>query len=325
MFVLQEPLREGEPDAVVSNGQPEPQEPASAPVEVASDPVIDETPAPEAEGQPADQPEAEPVVDNELNDDDWNALKERYPDKFKVEAPKEPEPPKKESDPYYAAISRASAESYTRIQAAQRQIIAGDLPDDPDALAADLDLAGEWHAASERRGQLFVNRLVVERALGIDPAKLDDNDTIQQQYGDLLNNLEATQVNAFRLRNSAVREHNPAKRAEIITKALTMDSTAVGEFYRLSADLLVEHGKRVGKAEIEKTVGKRMEQTAAQARSNGSTEAHAKAKALVAAGTVMSTASNGSRPTRSDAELLADPTTPIQTLIEIRNRQRNGG
>ena len=298
----------GEPDGG-GGGAPTPEPPASEPApEPASEPEApasgDEPPADEPAATPAEEGDAPPAA-VELTAEDRVALldllaeSDEYKERIAKDAPPpKAEPPKRErgqlSDPFFNAVTQQANDSYTRIRDASAKLAAGEL-ESADDLLADIAVTGAWQAASERRGQLAVNRAVIERALGAEDG-LTEGDALHDQYGDLLSSLETAQQNAYRLRNAAVREYDARKRSDMITRAEIMDATAVGDFYHKTIGLAVEKGKLDGKAEAEQSFGKRATNLADKARTNGHTEAIAKAKQVVMAGKVQSSASEPSKP-----------------------------
>lgn len=293
MLLLHRYLLEGEPDGsgAISTDQPITPEPASTPAEDASD-----TPASELEEQPADTESETPV--DEWTDDDRSSLIDLDGDNLlkhpkmqaaidaaaqrKVEADQKAAQHRPDADPFYRALSQESAQAYRLVAAAQEKITAGEYPDDPDQLLAALDVTGAWQAASERRGQNIATRAALERAIGIDPAKLDDAIPLQKDYADALTALETVQQNAYRLRQQAVREYDPQKRGSLITKAEQMDAGANGAFIFEAIKMAVAHGREVEAVEQEKRTGKRIADATKTARENGNTEAIARAKRTLA-------------------------------------------
>lgn len=206
-----------------------------------------------------------------------------------------------------------------------RQYNAGELTELPDVFMADHQVSGSWAHAAAEGSQLDLAERLFERTLGIDPAKLDESDPLQRRYSDALGQRAREHDAAFREYNKVYTEPDPAKRNAIIIRAEQRQATATAAFLLERDALLVEHGKKLGGAETEKAVEKRITNGLETAGKNGRTEAMAKAQADLQARRATATATGIAAPARSDAEILADPTTPVQKLMEIRRRQQGGG
>lgn len=329
-------LLEGEPDGsgTISSDQPVIEEAASPPVSDASTDTPQEAVEPAAEAQEA--PAADSDAPADLSDDEITALADLYGDKLlasekvqaeisrrakeTVEAEKQATANKPEADPFYRAISAESQQAYQIIAAAQQKMAQGEYPDDPESLMAAIDTTGSWQAASERRGQNLAMRMTLERTLGIDPNKLDDSKPIEKAYADMLTSLETGTQNAYRLRQQAVREYDPQKRASLLARSEQMDAGANGASIFEGIKLAVAHGRALEAVDAEKRTGKRLADTAKTERSNGNTEAIAKARAMLAGAGV-----NAPVPTKapSTGPLTVEEaqTLPIEELIRRSKAQ----
>lgn len=316
-------MPDSEAPAIVA--EPEGQQAESEAV-VAPDPVApsqEVTPAPEA--IPADG-EGEPA-DVWADDAVWSELQEKYPDRFPKPEPVPEATPTAltpRPNPLRESVATAGREAAGRMQQVTRQFNAGEITELPESFMADVESFGSWTNAEAEGRQLDLAERLFERALGIDPNKLDAADPLQGRYADALDKRAQAHVNAFREFNRVYRETDPAKRSAILARAEQQQATATAAFLLERDALLVEHGKALGAAETEKAAGKRLTKAVETAGKNGQIEAIARAQADLLARKATATASMTGKPERPDAELLADPNTPIQTLIEIRARQRRG-
>lgn len=346
-----------------SSPAPAPETPASAP-EAAPAPETPTTapatptegPAPEgapAGDEPAAAPEGEPAEgegeappEDGLTDEDWEELWKRHPErdprniearlKQQAEAEKAQKPEtRRDADPLYQTVTQDGRAAYELLERAQQEFAENGYYDNPAEVAAASLVTGDWMATGERRGQVLLHRNLFEREVGIDGAKIDavvygDADIeglndFERQYAEIRTTLDREQLAAYRTQQSALAVLDPRKARGIVNTAMLRDAAAVGAFTHDVMKLAIEHGKELGRAEADKAANRRVEKVADRARRNGQTEAIAKARQAVAAGRANGVAGNGTAPSRTEKEILADPNTPVSELKEIRDRQRRGG
>lgn len=294
MLLDRTPL-EGEPDGSATG--------AEAPAEIVTPapPVVADPASEAADGAPDEAAPAGDQLPGEaidqpagLSDEDWAALREAHPDKFAPPVKTEPPPEKvRGQDPFYRMVQTEgvnAAKAREAFASKLAQATDGDgtvtLEDVHGAIAgAESEVA--WRNAEERRGQITVNRAVFEReVLGVEDSKLDLGNPLHKEFDELLTDLETAQQNAARERGRIVREYDPKKRADHALRADIMDAHAVGNFYRKTLDLALEEGKKRAGADLDA----RATTIATKARTNGQTEAIAKAKATLQGAAAMSTA-----------------------------------
>lgn len=299
-------LLEGEPDGAgaassaapsvadpPADGQQAAPDPASVPADGAIPPEGE--PAPEGETAPAGDDAAAPAA---LSAEDWKELIAAHPDQFQeaikavTQVKEEPTPTalQPRPNPLRESVATAGREAAARMQTVSRGLASGDLTELPESFMADVESFGSWTNAEAEGRQLDLAERLFERTLGIDPAKFDESDPIQARYSDALDKRAQEHINAFREFNKVYREPDPAKRAAILARAEQRQATATAAFLLERDALLVEHGKKLGSAETEKTAGKRIETTVDTAKKNGRTEAEAKAQAALQARRATATA-----------------------------------
>ena len=281
----------------VAESQPADPDPASAP----ADGATSEEAAPEGDTAPAADGEA-PA----LSAEDLQELIAAYPDQFQealkaeaAKAPKEEPAPTgltPRPNPVRESFALAGREASQRMNAVTQQYLAGTLTEIPEGFMADMETFGSWTNAEAEGRQLDLAERLLERTLGIDPAKLDESDPIQARYADALNARAQAHVNAFREFNKVYREPDPAKRAQILARAEQQQATATAAFLLERDALLVEHGKKLGSAAAEQEAGKRITATAEKAGKNGRTEAEARAQANLQARRATATAGSSGTP-----------------------------
>ena len=328
MRVFDFPLLEGEPDGggVTAPSPPEPPvidpqappAPADAPAEDAPSteaaPEGEETPPGEGEGTPAD--------DIWESDETWEALKEAHPERFpKPEAPKEQPIPtaiQPRANPVREYAAENGRQAWDRLNEATKAVQAGE--ELPATFLADVEMFGSWTNAEAEGRQLDLAERLLERTLGIDPAKFDLDDPIQARYADALSAREKAHVNAGREFNRVYREPDQTKRAAILARAEQQQATATAAFLLERDALLVEHGKRLGSAETEKEAGKRITTSVEKAGKNGRTEALAQAEANLRARKATATAQQPTKPTGGPLTIEEAQTLSIEEL-----KRRQGG
>ena len=295
-----------DPEAI----SPVPDEPAAG----------EEAPAVEGDGEPAgDEGEAPP---ERLEEETWAELyrlePERDPKNIEArlrrelaETARTPEAAR-DNDPLYRTIKTDSDAAFQYIAQAVNELDEGGFTQDPRQLAAVMDLADVYGATAERRGQIMLNRAVFERESGIDAAKVnrvvagdadpETLDGLERDYADALMALDREQVAAYRTQQSALSVFDGAKRKDLAQRAQLRDATATGEFAHALIKLAREAGKIAGRKEAEKGLDRRIETTASKARTNGRTEALAKARNAAAAGRAMSSASAPGQPAQDNSK-----------------------
>ena len=287
-------LLEGEPDGGgTASPSPEP------PIDPQADPTPADVPAEGAPSQeaapdeetPPGEGEGAPADDIWSSDETWEALREAHPERFpQPEAKPEPVPTvlQPRSNPVREYAAENGRQAWDRVAEATKAVQAGE--ELPATFLADVELVGSWTNAEAEGRQLDLAERLLERALGIDPAKINLDDPIQARYADALTAREKAHVNAGREFNRVYREPDPAKRAAILARAEQQQATATAAFLLERDALLVEHGKRLGSEETEKTAGKRITKAVETTAKNGRTEALAKAAANLRAGAATATA-----------------------------------
>lgn len=196
---------------------------------------------------------------------------------------------------------------------------------DPMAISENSALLHEWtEATTHRVGFQAVNYELGKLAQQVfgqidaskppdDPAYAAANDAwnaAMKAYSDA-----GRQVD--RLRNS----QNPATRRS----APEVETKRHRAFLAQAIEIAMQIGKSAGASEQQKADGPKQEARLRLAKSNSFREAQARAAARQGAATAAAVGSAGGADARSDDELLADPKTPIQKVLEIRRRQKSGG
>lgn len=322
------PLLEGEPDGGTPAPEPKP-DPADGQQADLETPIVpaegaSDTPAPADGETPGAEGEATPAEDVWSDDDTWEELRERFPDRFpKPEAKPEATPTalQPRPNPIRESVGQAGREAAGRMHDAVQRFNAGELAELPASFMADVETFGSWTNAEAEGRQLDLAERLLERTLGIDPAKLDEDDPIQVRYGDALAKRAQEHVNAFREFNKLYSEADPAKRNAILARAEQRQATATAAFLLERDALLVEHGKKLGASEKEKEAGKRITRTVETASKNGRTEAFAKAQADVQARRATATAATASKVASGPLTVEEAQTLPIDELIRRTKAQ----
>ncbi|MCR4342017.1 MAG: hypothetical protein NUW01_19240 [Gemmatimonadaceae bacterium] len=287
-------LLEGEPDG---GGTASP--PSESPIDPQADPTPADVPAEGAPSQeaapdeetPPGEGEGAPADDVWGSDETWEALREQYPDRFpKPEAKPEPVPTvlQPRSNPVREYAAENGRQAWDRVAEATKAVQAGE--ELPATFLADVELVGSWTNAEAEGRQLDLAERLLERALGIDPAKINLDDPIQARYHDALTAREKAHVNAGREFNRVYREPDPAKRAEILARAERQQATATAAFLLERDAIHAAFFERKGELKAEQAAGKRITKAVETTAKNGRTEALAKAAANLRAGAATATA-----------------------------------
>ncbi len=314
-----------------NDGQPPLPDPASAP----PSPEKAETPPAEGgEGEPAAPKDGETPEREGLSAETVEALIDAYGEDFEnnpkfqalVERQAQSQVDRElaamraapVSDPLYQRATDAAKESLQGIVEDLGKLDAGEAVD-PQALAARVVNVQEFTAIGERRASVVaedvhLNSLVKELV----PDGLDPKSPINEAYQDALDTYDQALENAHRARQS----RDPNTRAQWEQ----MEHEARSDFQLSALQIAIDLGRELER----KSLTSKQDRTA-RARELLERDGHVqeaiaklagKEGAAVAAGV---SAKGGGADMRSDAEILADPNTPVSKLQEIRARQRKAG